>query len=211
MCAGPGPLPALVLTTWPGAGGAEELGWKALPGEARSEPGQHPPPPLSLSWPVILDLSDLPKRFCVSWDLGTFCLPCYSLFLSFTAHLGSSRIGCSLSPPFIILGTSHSTMYSSESSRCGSCLSTAESLSSPHTAMWLCLHRGGDWGPESPGASCRVCDDAGRDLGFGAKPSSWPFVFFLRVFNTPSPEFSLLPPCCIPWQAALCQRGVSHS
>lgn len=63
-----------------GAGGAEELGWKALPGEARSEPAQHPPPPLSLSCPVILDLSDLPKRFCVSWDLGTFCLPCYSLF-----------------------------------------------------------------------------------------------------------------------------------
>lgn len=30
------------------AGAAEELGWKMLPGEARLEPAQHPPPPLSL-------------------------------------------------------------------------------------------------------------------------------------------------------------------
>lgn len=108
-----------------GDGGAEELGWKALPGEARSEPAQPPPPPLSLSWPVVLDLSDLLKRFCVSWDLGIFCLPSYSPFLLFTAHPRSSRIGCPPSPPFTILGTSHSSTYSSKSSRCSACLSMA--------------------------------------------------------------------------------------
>lgn len=130
-----------------------------LHGEARLEPAQHPVPPLSLSWPVILDLSDLFQE--ILFFLGTFCLLCYSLFLSFTAHLRSSHIGCCLSCPFIILGISHISVCLSKTSRCGSCLSMAESLSSLCVAAWLCPCGDGDLGLESPGAvaaSCRVRD-----------------------------------------------------
>lgn len=120
--------PALVRTVQ-----AEQLEWKVLHGEARLEIAQHPVPPLSLSWPVILDLFDLSQE--ILFFLGAFCLLCYSLFLLFTAHLRSSHIGCSASPPFIILGTSHIAMGLSKTSRCGPYLSRAESLSSPFVAV----------------------------------------------------------------------------
>ncbi|XP_053941153.1 uncharacterized protein LOC128854179 [Cuculus canorus] len=149
-----------------GARGAEELGWKTLLGETRSEPARPPPPPLSPSWPVVLDLSDLLRRSGISQDSEIFCLPCHSLFLFllFTAHLWRSCVGSFLSPPFVILGTSHSSMYLSESSRCDSCLSMAESLSSP---LCGCARMAGN--PASRGATSASCDAVCRDAECRAK------------------------------------------
>lgn len=85
-----------------GAGGAEELGWKAMSGEARLEPAHHPPPPLSLSWPVVLDLSIFSRSFVFpgNWASSTFPLtaPSSCSVLTYRIHaLAAFHVPLSLS------------------------------------------------------------------------------------------------------------------
>ena len=153
MCACPGPLPALVLTTQPEPEERRSSGRKHCLGRpGRSQLSIHPLhfPSLGL-WSLTFLIFSRDFVFPGTW--GSSAFPVTAHFSCSLLTYGVHASAALLSSPFIILGTSRSSAYSSESSRCGSCLSMAGSLGSPHMAVWLCLRSGGDSGPESPGAA----------------------------------------------------------